>query len=231
MQGRHAARKAAGACRGRIGPAGCGGPERLLAGEDVPGGDQDLACDGGLAEKEIAALVADIAPQLLDEPGIGPLTAAKLVGEIAGAGRFKTDAKLARAAGLAPIPVSSGKTDRHRLDRGGNRQINAPSIACETRLCDLRVSDDDLAVQNLERRRPTDGLDAPRMLGRDSCDGSAVRVGLDVDDLATNDARGGQRVGIDGLLAEDRRLVLKEPVATLLRRSAWPRLSQETARQ
>ena len=59
------------------------------------------------------------------EPGFGPLTAAKLVGEIAGAGRFASDAKLARAAGLAPIPVSSGRTDRHRLDRGGNRQINA----------------------------------------------------------------------------------------------------------
>ena len=66
-----------------------------------------------------------VAPQLLDEPGFGPLTAAKLVGEIAGAGRFSSDAKLARAAGLAPIPVSSGRTDRHRLDRGGNRQINA----------------------------------------------------------------------------------------------------------
>ena len=39
--------------------------------------------------------------------------------------RFATDAKLARAAGVAPIPVSSGKTNRHRLDRGGNRQINA----------------------------------------------------------------------------------------------------------
>ena len=57
--------------------------------------------------------------------GFGPLTAAKLVGEIAGAARFASDAKLARAAGLAPIPVSSGRTDRHRLDRGGNRQINA----------------------------------------------------------------------------------------------------------
>jgi transposase len=53
------------------------------------------------------------------------LTAAKLVGEIAGATRFATDAKLARAAGLAPIPISSGKTNRHRLDRGGNRQVNA----------------------------------------------------------------------------------------------------------
>jgi transposase len=53
------------------------------------------------------------------------VTAAKLVGEIAGAGRFASDAKLARAAGVAPIPVSSGNTNRHRLDRGGNRQINA----------------------------------------------------------------------------------------------------------
>jgi len=76
-------------------------------------------------EVEIAALVAQVAPQLLTEPGFGPLTAAKLVGEIAGADRFASDAKLARAAGLAPIPVSSGRTNRHRLDRGGNRQVNA----------------------------------------------------------------------------------------------------------
>ena len=75
-------------------------------------------------QREIAQLVGQLAPQLLSEPGFGPLTAAKLVGEIAGAGRFATDAKLARAAGLAPIPVSSGNTNRHRLDRGGNRQIN-----------------------------------------------------------------------------------------------------------
>jgi transposase len=75
-------------------------------------------------EAEIAQLVAPIAPHLLTEPGLVPLTAAKLVGEIAGASRFATDAKLARAAGLAPIPISSGKTSRHRLDRGGNRQIN-----------------------------------------------------------------------------------------------------------
>jgi len=76
-------------------------------------------------EAEIAQLVAQVAPQVLSEPGFGPLTTAKLIGEIAGAARFASDAKLARAAGLAPIPVSSGKTNRHRLDRGGNRQINA----------------------------------------------------------------------------------------------------------
>ena len=66
-----------------------------------------------------------LAPQLLVEPGFGPLIAAKLVGEIAGAQRFATAAKLARAAGVAPIPASSGNTQRQRLDRGGNRQINA----------------------------------------------------------------------------------------------------------
>jgi transposase len=67
---------------------------------------------------------AQVAPQLLAEPGFGPLTAGKLIGEIAGAQRFASDAKLARAGGIAPIPVSSGNTNRHRLDRGGNRQIN-----------------------------------------------------------------------------------------------------------
>ena len=76
-------------------------------------------------EREITQLVAQIAPQLLAEPGFGPLIAAKLVGEIAGAQRFATAAKLARAAGVAPIPASSGNTQRHRLDQGGNRQINA----------------------------------------------------------------------------------------------------------
>ena len=45
--------------------------------------------------------------------------------EIAGVTRFATDAKLARSCGSAPIPASSGQTRRHRLDRGGNRQINA----------------------------------------------------------------------------------------------------------
>jgi transposase len=75
-------------------------------------------------QRELAVLVAGLAPQLLAEQGCGVLTAAKLIGEIAGIGRFSTDAKLARTCGAAPIPASSGRTDRHRLDRGGNRQLN-----------------------------------------------------------------------------------------------------------
>jgi transposase len=73
---------------------------------------------------ELGVLVAARAPRLLAEPGCGVLTAAKLVGEIADVTRFPTDAKLARSAGAAPVPASSGRIQRHRLDHGGNRQIN-----------------------------------------------------------------------------------------------------------
>jgi transposase len=75
-------------------------------------------------EAELASLARAHAPDLLAERGCGALTAAKLIGEIAGADRFATDAKIARNAGTAPIPASSGNHTRHRLDRGGNRQLN-----------------------------------------------------------------------------------------------------------
>jgi transposase len=75
-------------------------------------------------EREIAVLVKTQAPDLLTLEGCGPLTAAKLIAETAGAGRLSSDSKFARLAGVAPIPASSGMRTRHRLDRGGNRQLN-----------------------------------------------------------------------------------------------------------
>ena len=63
-------------------------------------------------------------PELLAELGCSTITAAILIGQTAGAERFPTDAHFARMAGIAPIPASSGKHERHRLDRGGNRRIN-----------------------------------------------------------------------------------------------------------
>jgi transposase len=75
-------------------------------------------------EREIAVMVKVQAPQLLELEGCGSLTAAKLIAETAGAKRLASDAKFARLAGVAPIPASSGKRVRHRLDRSGNRQLN-----------------------------------------------------------------------------------------------------------
>jgi transposase len=74
---------------------------------------------------EIGERVAEYAPELLEVPGVARLTAGKLIGEIAGVERFKTDAQLAHFAGCAPIPASSGATQRWRFDRHGNRQLNA----------------------------------------------------------------------------------------------------------
>ena len=84
----------------------------------------DLTRTINALQDELAQLVREVAPQLLAERGVGVLIAAKLIGEIAGIQRFTSDAQLARLGACAPIPVSSGRTDRHRLDPGGNRQLN-----------------------------------------------------------------------------------------------------------
>jgi transposase len=75
-------------------------------------------------ERELQARTQTIAPRLLELAGRGPLSAAKLLYEIGPIGRFRSDAQLARHAGVAPLEASSGKQRRHRLDRGGNRQLN-----------------------------------------------------------------------------------------------------------
>ncbi|MFC3499739.1 IS110 family transposase [Micromonospora krabiensis] len=76
-------------------------------------------------EAEITTRVRRIAPALLALPGAGALTAAKIVGETANVTRFRSEACFAMHAGAAPIPASSGRINRHRLARGGNRQLNA----------------------------------------------------------------------------------------------------------
>jgi transposase len=86
---------------------------------------RELTREAAVLERELLALVRGLQPRLLDLPGVGTLTAAKLIAEIAGIDRFGSHAKLARLAGIAPIPASSGNRTRFRLDRGGNRQLNA----------------------------------------------------------------------------------------------------------
>jgi transposase len=75
-------------------------------------------------DRELEQLLRVQAAELLGLVGCGPLTAAQLLGEIAGVERFATEAKLAKHCGAAPLPVSSGQRQRHRLNRSGNRQLN-----------------------------------------------------------------------------------------------------------
>ena len=75
-------------------------------------------------DRELEQRAQALAPHLLEIAGCGPLSAAKLLCEIGPIDRFRSDAQLARHAGVAPLEASSGKYHRHRLDRGGNRQLN-----------------------------------------------------------------------------------------------------------
>jgi transposase len=78
----------------------------------------------GELDRELQVQTTALAPRLLELPGCASLTAAKLLCEIGPIARFRSDAQLARHAGVAPLDASSGKHQRHRLDRGGNRQLN-----------------------------------------------------------------------------------------------------------
>ena len=96
----------------------------LLAMRSVARRVQQLTVEERQLHREIETLTRKLAPQLLDQPGIGPLAAAQLLLSWSHRGRFPSEAALARLAGCAPIPASSGQTVRYRLDRGGDRQLN-----------------------------------------------------------------------------------------------------------
>jgi transposase len=115
-------------------------------------------------EREILAHVRALAPQLLDEPGVGPIVAAQLIVAWSHPGRVRSEAAFARLAGVAPLPASSGQTTRHRLSRGGDRQLNR---ALHTVILHRRQHDP--ATQEYIARRVADGKsrrDATRLLKR-----------------------------------------------------------------
>jgi transposase len=74
--------------------------------------------------RELTELVKAHRPRLLAEQGCGALTAAILIGHTAGNQQFRSEAAFGLQTGTAPIPCSSGKRTQHRLNRGGDRQLN-----------------------------------------------------------------------------------------------------------
>lgn len=75
-------------------------------------------------EKAIRTIVRTWRPDLLDLTGVGPIVAATVLTAWSHPGRCRNDAAFAMLAGAAPIPASSGKTVRYRLNRSGDRQLN-----------------------------------------------------------------------------------------------------------
>ncbi|MET8195156.1 IS110 family transposase [Micromonospora sp. NPDC005222] len=75
-------------------------------------------------EKAIRTIVRSWRPDLLQLTGVGPIVAATILTAWSHPGRCRNDAAFAMLAGAAPIPASSGKTVRYRLNRSGDRQLN-----------------------------------------------------------------------------------------------------------
>jgi hypothetical protein len=85
---------------------------------------QALTAEERELKREITTRVAELAPALLAERGVGPVSAAQALLAWSHHGRCRSDAAFARLGGAAPIPASSGQLVRHRLDPGGDRQLN-----------------------------------------------------------------------------------------------------------
>jgi transposase len=83
-----------------------------------------LEAEGLDHERAIRTIVRSWRPDLLDISGVGPIVAATVLTAWSHPGRCRNDAAFAMLAGTAPIPASSGKTVRYRLNRSGDRQLN-----------------------------------------------------------------------------------------------------------
>ncbi|MGV8083636.1 MAG: IS110 family transposase [Coriobacteriia bacterium] len=86
---------------------------------------RDLTKEIHALEREIRGLMRELAPGLLAIPGCSAISAAHLIGQTAGVFRFSGEAAFAMHAGCAPLPVSSGKSSRQRLNRCSNRKLNS----------------------------------------------------------------------------------------------------------
>jgi transposase len=125
---------------------------------------QAATAEAETLERELLAHVRALVPKLLDEPGIGPIVAAQLIVSWSHHDRIDSEACFARLAGVAPLPASSGQTTRHRLSRGGDRQLNR---ALHTIILHRRQHDP--ATRDYIARRISDGKstrDATRILKR-----------------------------------------------------------------
>jgi len=84
----------------------------------------ELAAEAADYERQLSALLTTCAEPLLAQTGVGPITAAQLLVSWSHAGRLRSEGAFAALAGVAPIPASSGRTIRHRLNHSGDRQLN-----------------------------------------------------------------------------------------------------------
>jgi len=110
---------------------------------------EELQSSAKMIERQIEALVKASGTSLTDIIGVSVITAARILAELRDVGRVSNQSAFGALTGTAPVPASSGKTDRWRLNRGGNRQLNR---AIHT-IALTQISHDPRAREYLDRKR------------------------------------------------------------------------------
>ena len=104
---------------------------------------------------QLAGIVEDLAPGLTARPGIGPVSAAQVIVSFSHPGRCRDDAAFAALGGISPLQASSGRTVRHRLNRGGDRALNkAIHVIATTRMRDCPTTRAYVARRTAQGKRP-----------------------------------------------------------------------------
>ena len=143
---------------------------------------RELAGELRELERRLAVLVGSHPTTLTTIVGISTITAARILGEVGDVRRFPTPAAFASANGTAPIPASSGRTERHRLNRGGNRRLNRALYVIAL----TQTRHEPRAIAYLERKRAEGKTrrEAMRCLKRRLSDVVYRRLLVDVGSLA-----------------------------------------------
>jgi transposase len=116
------------------------------------------------AESHLKELIASSGTTLHECPGIGPMLAARILGEVGDPSMLRSAAGFARLSGVAPIPASSGQVVRYRLDRKGNRTLNRSLHMIAVVRC--RIDPDTKAYIAKKKAEGKSGKDAMRCLKR-----------------------------------------------------------------
>jgi transposase len=144
----------------------------------------------GANRAQLQAIVDEMAPGLTQRRGIGAVTAAQAIVSFSHPGRCRNDAAFAALSGTSPLPASSGRTVRHRLNRGGDRALNSAihMIAITRMRCCMTTKD-------YVARRRAEGKSSREIQRCLIGEVSVMRPGIGLD-------RGFSVVSGDGLVAE-----------------------------
>src|SRR3954451_24518548 len=119
---------------------------------------------------------------LMDLPGVGPVVAARIVADVGDVARFADRNRFASWTGTAPLDVSSGEHNRHRLSRAGNRRVNHMiHIAAVTQ---LRLNTEGRAYYRRKRAAGKNPMEAMRCLKRRISDAIYRQLSADAERAA-----------------------------------------------